>query len=428
MLARRQLRCSRVVCRGRGLGGSIRAGRGGVGVLLALVALGGLAPASAEAVIVYECQDNLCRVNSDGSGAAQLTTEGSATNDYHWPSISRDGTRMSWIRHGGLYLGDANARASVGPMTGLAQYQVLRPDGGQIATLSWGVFSGLWVYVYDAGGTLILNGVRPDDPSLGWTPANWLLVPWNNPNASTVGICAVSADTTSCDVRLASDPAWNLADPAVSPDGRTLAVSAKANASDAGGHIALYDYASHAFLRNLTAGTQDTNIAWSPDGTRLVFQRGFALYTVGANGAPGSEQQLVANAETPSWGGTDITTPVPTTPGQTPVQTNPGPGPGETVALTVAKVFRLPSNRRCLKRPARLRLVYLKPAGVRIDRLEVAIGRRRLLRRSGAKARRTITLNKLPAKKFTLTVKLTPAGAGAISTKKTYRVCQRARR
>ena len=89
--------------------------------------------------------------------------------------------------------------------------------------------------------------------------------------------------------------------------------------------------------------------------------------------------------------------------------------------------FRFPSNRACLKRPPKLRLAYLKPKGVTVDAFEARIGKKRLVRRTGAKARRSITLAKLPAKAFTLSIRVTPRGGPTVSAKKAYRVCAKKR-
>jgi len=386
----------------------------------------GLAMSSgAGAVIVYECNNNLCRINPDGSGQAQITTDGSPTNDYHWPSLSRDGKRMAWIRHGGLYLGDVNAKNATGPITGLATYAVIRPDGQQIAVIENGViFTGQYVFVYNADGSLAVNGAGLVDPSFGWSPEKRLLIPWTNEASSKVDICSVSTDTTTCLTRVASDPARNLADPSVSPDGGLVAVSSKVNATDVGGLVRVYSYVLHDLLRTLTTGFQDTNIAWSSDSKRLVFQRGLSLYTTTLDGVPGSEKLLVTGGQSPSWGGEEsatTTTITTTTTSTTPTTTTPVVTP----SFKATSAFRLPANLRCLKRPAKLTLTYLKPGGVTIDRVEVLIGSRRLVNRSGAAARRTVTLKRLPSKTFTLKLRVTPKGQKAVSASRTYRVCAR---
>lgn len=99
------------------------------------------------------------------------------------------------------------------------------------------------------------------------------------------------------------------------------------------------------------------------------------------------------------------------------------PDTGTPTAFTAGRAFTLPSAKRCLKRPAKLTLTFRRPTGVTVDRVEVLLGKRRLARRSGAAARRSLTLRKLPSKTFTLTLKVTPRGGKTVSVKRTYRVC-----
>lgn len=110
-----------------------------------------------------------------------------------------------------------------------------------------------------------------------------------------------------------------------------------------------------------------------------------------------------------------------------------GPGPPTTPATPARKVFkatnafRLPSNRRCLRRPAKLKLTWLRPKDVTVDRVETWIGKRRLAKRTGAKARRSFTLKKLPKRKFTLSLRVTPHGGATVRATRTYRVCAKRR-
>ena len=102
----------------------------------------------------------------------------------------------------------------------------------------------------------------------------------------------------------------------------------------------------------------------------------------------------------------------------------PAPAPAAP-AFTVARAFTLPSARRCLRRPARLTLTARRPSGVTVNRVEVRIAGKRLVLRTGAAARKSIKLRKLPAKTFTLTIKVTPRGGKTVTTKRTYTVCKR---
>ncbi len=107
--------------------------------------------------------------------------------------------------------------------------------------------------------------------------------------------------------------------------------------------------------------------------------------------------------------------------------TNPPAPSGSTIippaAASPASAFRLPSNRSCLRRPSQIRLAYRKPKGVTIDRVEVWIGTKRLTRRSGASARRSINVRAGTARRFTLTVKVKPRGGETVTIKRAYTVC-----
>jgi photosystem II stability/assembly factor-like uncharacterized protein len=109
----------------------------------------------------------------------------------------------------------------------------------------------------------------------------------------------------------------------------------------------------------------------------------------------------------------------------------PAPSPPAAPARRTFKAttaFRLPSNRGCLKRPAKLKLAWLRPKGVTIDRVETWIGKRRLLKLTGAKARRSFTLRKLPSKRFTLSLRVTPRGGPTARATRTYKVCAKKRK
>ncbi len=260
------------------------------------------APPARASSIVYACGLNLCSIGADGTGQRQVTSDGTSTRPYTWPSLSRDGARMSWIRNGDLFIGTPAATPAVGPIVRSAQYAVLRPDGAQVGALVMSfVFFGDYLYVYDAGGATVFDGPSPANYSLGWAPDGTVLLPWHGD--PKIGICAIARDPDggwACARRVAADPGADLDFPAVSPDGRLLAVQ------DAG-RIAVFDYASGAFLRFVTAGPTDTAPTWSPDSAAIAFQRGDSASTtevrvVGADGT-GERRLAGGGAQTPSWGG-----------------------------------------------------------------------------------------------------------------------------
>ena len=94
---------------------------------------------------------------------------------------------------------------------------------------------------------------------------------------------------------MARDPVNDLSAPAVSPDGRLLAVARSPAEQNAGvGPIVLYDVATGQPVRTLTTGADDGLPTFSPDGRRIAFNRGGDIYVIAVDGAPGSERRIVA--------------------------------------------------------------------------------------------------------------------------------------
>jgi Tol biopolymer transport system component len=279
-----------------------------LGVAFAIVA-----PAHAS-FIVYSCGANLCRVNPDGSGQRQLTSNGEPGTSavYGSPSLTRDGHRLAFTYKGHVLIAgtDGSPPHVTLEKVNNAGSVIMRPDGKQVLELEhWtlmGGRSGVQVCTYLATGSG--RNCPTGAGSAGWAPDDNLLISTEVGHSSYQAIChvpVVHSEPKACgDVR-AAIPSRNLYDPAISPDGSTLAVTATSGSNTAfRGSIALFDYRMGRLKRFLTAGTNDERPIWSPDGSEVVFQRGDSLYVIASDGKSGSERLLVAHGADPTWGGT----------------------------------------------------------------------------------------------------------------------------
>lgn len=223
---------------------------------------------------------------------------------YGGPSLSRNGAKLAFVFDNKVIVGDANAANRSAPFASTAFVALMRPDGGAVAEIEE-TFSTVpfQVCIYNLDGTG--RNCPYGTPSAGWAPDNNLLISVSAgaPNYEQE-VCHEPANSPPC----ADDPSHNLYDPAVSPDGKTLAVTVAAGTA-VSGHIALYNYATGQFERNLTTGTADDHPTWSPDGREIAFQRGGQIYVIAAAAAPGSEHLLTAGTE-PTWGGPDAAVPI----------------------------------------------------------------------------------------------------------------------
>ncbi len=276
-----------------------------VGAWMVMAAVPAVANAS---MIVYRCGSpaELCRINPDGTGQQQLTSDG-ATAAYHGASLNPAGTKMVFTRDtSSLYAADGNAQNVVGPISTFSQVAKISVDG------TTAVDDEYFPSVNEYAVCTFSTSNPGSDNEWGRQCNGAGRFPAFTPSGQIVAsilknghdeICLYSAG--SCATDLAVDSTTDLDEAAVSPDGKTLAVVATqpGGTDAAGGHIALYSMSSGQLLGNLTNGTIDETPAWSPDGGRLVFSRGGNLYVISASGAAGSEKLLVSGGDSPTWGG-----------------------------------------------------------------------------------------------------------------------------
>lgn len=247
----------------------------------------------------------MCRVNADGSGQQTI-----AAGDYRSPSVSLDGAHTAWIQStADLFTGDSGAGSPVGPITRYAAYAVISPDGTKVLAFE-AAGQPTRVCVYDVGGGPCASQGGGAITSAGWYPGNRVMVSTRDSNDPAFQahaqyynneICLeVAAGGGQCEQTLARDTDYQLDDPALSPDGTTLAVSRAPWDHQDQGQIALYDVATQTLKAVLTAGPGDETPFWSPDGSQIAFSRAGGIYVVSAAGSPGSETRI-ADGDSPTW-------------------------------------------------------------------------------------------------------------------------------
>jgi tricorn protease-like protein len=271
-------------------------------VLAALVAAPPPAGASTDSFVVYRCGDrfsagsrnDLCRVEADGRGERRLTRDGDAGFDgYGHPSLSHDGRRLAFTSDGRLYVADADAenRVALGPEEVAAAW--LSPSGRRVAFTSYdpGVPTP-WVYTIGADGTG-LQRRRASVFNAGWWGER--LIADIHGHRRGGPICVLSPATSDCERVLHPNRRGRLFEPAMSPDGRLMAVTVRDNG------IALYSLRRRRIVRWLTYSNIATSPTWSPDGQAVAYSTSNEIWTASAHG-PHAVQHL-AYGDSPTWGG-----------------------------------------------------------------------------------------------------------------------------
>jgi hypothetical protein len=310
---------------------------------------------------VYLCGDgyaNLCRIQPDGSGQTNLTSDGRSGGPFYAsPSLSRDGTRLAFNFANQTYVveGDPSRRgAAVAQAAALA---ALRPDAAQLATVE--SFPVQTMLTGISGPTFFTTFV-PFLVTYNLATAERTMnrrlpgaVAWAGDHVVTAGqatstkkqtLCLLKPDNITCERQLAQDNGRDLTDPTVSPDNTLLAVASCAQPDRQACSLAVYGMTGGARLRELTAGPNDTSPAWSPDGTNIAFTRAGDLFVTAADGSPGSERLLARGGRSATWGGSasalgDLGPPAPpepVTPLPPPTEPMPPPPPDSPPAAPPA--------------------------------------------------------------------------------------------
>ena len=293
-------------------------------VLVSIVAIAGaLALASAggarttSSVLVYSCGPgyaNLCQVNADGSGLKRLTTDGKSNpyaKRYNSPSLSRNGRELAYLRGYKLYVLNRATGHKTAAISNNAWLARISPDGTKVGDLEEfpSATSSGWVMtacVFNSNGSGAKAGrdCEGSTGSFGFAKNNRVLASVSDqldPKYERYedGICLLDPVKSGCDKFVAAQLGYDLSDPALSPNGKLLAVT-RALPGKTEGQIALYDYATGTLVRTLTNGPTDTGPVWSPDGSKLAFVRAAkSIYTVGV---AGGASRLLVKGRAVTWG------------------------------------------------------------------------------------------------------------------------------
>jgi hypothetical protein len=282
------------------MSGRHRTARTGLISLLATTALGLAAPTAGAAVygIVYQCGNNLCTVNSDGQGTAQLTQDGTDAAPYASPAFSDDGSRLAFRKGPQAFVLDMNTDAAYEISPGNFNRQIsISPDGSKVGVALERlplypqpvIVSNNWVKIWNADGTGSPWADNEGGVTSGWL-GNRLITNELHPNANQA-FC-LWKDSGGCERWAAAEARWDLWLADGSPDERLVV------AAGDGPMVAVYAAADGSRQYDLAEGSDPE---FSPDGGMVAFDRGGQVYLTPANGRPGDERPLVAGAA-PTWG------------------------------------------------------------------------------------------------------------------------------
>ncbi|CAN5262307.1 hypothetical protein BH10ACI1_BH10ACI1_23780 [soil metagenome] len=251
-------------------------------------------------------------MNADGSNQVQLTNSAARDDEPRW---SPDGSKIVFVRDvpAGLAIYTMNADGTNISLltTGnlINENPTFSPDGSKIAFGRNGQ-----IFVMNADGSNVVQltsnsyfGVKAH-PS--WSPDGTRIVFHNNRGYGDFELKSVAASCVNCTggQSLAFTLPSDKFDPVWSPDGNTVAFSN--DQLDLNDHSQPYTFLVSPYLDNLNFPARDLNAvssprmfspAWSPDGTKFVYQNSGDLFTINTDGT--SPTNLGVMGLLPDWFG-----------------------------------------------------------------------------------------------------------------------------
>jgi uncharacterized repeat protein (TIGR01451 family) len=245
--------------------------------------------------IVFTCvsgsSDNLCTIQADGTGQAQLTSGG---RDFA-PAWSPDGNRIAFNCAPGICVMDADGsnRAQVASVGFSAAWS---PDGGRI------VFGCGGICVMDADGSNLTQLTSGLDDFPSWSPDGSTIAFTRQLEPVGSDIYVMKADGSGLTPLTNEGGASYNEAPNWSPDGATIAFD---STRDGDGEIYVMN-ADGSNVAQLTFSGANEAPAWSPDGTKIAFTHrsspsGGDVYVMNTDGSAVTAVTHDGNAFEPDW-------------------------------------------------------------------------------------------------------------------------------
>jgi hypothetical protein len=293
-----------------------------VTTLLLAVPTGQASSSRGQTFVVFLCGKtyaNLCGVVPETGAVTKLTLNGVPHRtgsreyrlfhrNYRSPSLSADGKVLAFGFDGKAFVAPqaAQARKALGDSKKLGLVSVRR-DGRRFALIERALICRRGSC--RRRGTLVVR--TRTGQALRRVPNVWdadwagrdLLV-----SRSPRRLLLLSAPSYGRALARIERRPWSLHEPAVSPNGRLVAVRIHTRR---GSSIAVFSLRTRKLVRRLTSGPADSDPEWSPDGKQVVFSRHAGscdergpcgeLFVVRADGR-GQPRSLVVQGTDPTWG------------------------------------------------------------------------------------------------------------------------------